>query len=168
MTRKPISVSILLLAGAALILLAACGGGPDQGAGARTGRIRPTWIDSQSGGDTMAIAAGDVQKNIMTHFRVPTGSGNMTFMAYTFDGKTHVRADICPPCRSQSYSLEGDRLVCDACGTLFEARTGAGISGACVAYPKESVNYAVREGNLLMKRADLVNAYQSTQRPKAR
>jgi uncharacterized membrane protein len=86
----------------------------------------------------------------------------MNFMAYIYDEELMVRANVCPPCRSIGFTLTGDELVCDRCATTFESKTGAGIQGACVAYPKASVKYKIEDGNLVMKEADLVRAYEET------
>ena len=83
-------------------------------------------------------------------------------MAYQYGGQTYVRADICPPCQGQSFSLQGDKLRCDTCGTVFSAQTGAGVKGACVKYPKASVVYISQGGNMLMKSVDLSDAYLET------
>ncbi|MBI4334484.1 MAG: DUF2318 domain-containing protein [Chloroflexi bacterium] len=170
MSRKQASVLLVSLLGL-ILLLAACSSSQSsaaQPAGRRAaaGGIRPTWIAAETGGDTVALPVGEVQKAIMTHFKVKMTTTEETFMAYQFEGRIHARADICPPCRSESFSLDGDRLVCDTCGTIFEARTGAGVSGACVAYPKASVPYEIRDGRLFMKRSDLLTAYQTTLKPR--
>ena len=91
----------------------------------------------------------------------------MTFMAYLFGGEVHVRANVCPPCRSIGYAIdEGEGiLICDRCATLFEADTGEGIKGACVDYPKASVPYETSDGNILVTKADLMTAYEETLLP---
>jgi len=76
-------------------------------------------------------------------------------MAYKYNNQTYVRADICPPCGSQSFTLKNGTLVCDTCGTVFNAATGAGISGACVKYAKQSVAFQTQNGNILMNGTDL-------------
>jgi hypothetical protein len=49
--------------------------------------------------------------------------------------------------------------------TTFEAKTGGGIEGACVDFPKASVPYEVTDGNAVMKGTDLIAAYQDTTEP---
>jgi nitrite reductase/ring-hydroxylating ferredoxin subunit len=83
-------------------------------------------------------------------------------MAYQFEGVTQIRADICPPCRSESFTLDKDKLVCDTCGTVFKASNGQGVSGACVRYPKAAVAFEVKGGNVVMNAGDLVKAYNDT------
>jgi uncharacterized membrane protein len=99
----------------------------------------------------------------MLHFKVPTDQGNkLNYMAYSLNGKTYVRANVCPPCNSVGFSLKGNTLVCNSCGTTFKASDGGGISGACKAYPKAEVAYSDDGSSLTMNRADLVTAYQNT------
>jgi hypothetical protein len=86
-------------------------------------------------------------------------------MAYKLNGGRYVRANVCPPCRSVGFSLSGDILVCNSCGTRFKASTGAGISGACRDYPKAEVAHVISGDNLTMDIDDLVTAYENTQRP---
>jgi len=86
-------------------------------------------------------------------------------MAYELGGKLYVRANACPPCWSVGFSLQRDILVCDTCRTTFKAKTGDGIEGACVDFPKASVPYEITDGNIVMGGDDLLAAYQNTLNP---
>ena len=130
-----------------------------------SGPIKAKWIEPQVDGDTVSIPQSEVENNWNVHFKVDIQGNTETFMAYVLDGKIYVRANVCPPCRSIGYSLDDDILVCDRCATLFEAKNGDGIKGACVDYPKASVAYAIAGGNIVMKGADLVVAYENTLKP---
>jgi nitrite reductase/ring-hydroxylating ferredoxin subunit len=92
----------------------------------------------------------------------------MGFMAYVLGDTIYVRASICPPCRGKTYSLDGSTLVCDTCATTFDAKTGKGIAGACVNYPKAPVAYLISDGNIVMKTSDMIAAYQDTLKVKAK
>jgi nitrite reductase/ring-hydroxylating ferredoxin subunit len=127
--------------------------------------ITATWIEPQVAADTVSIPVSEVENNRNVHFKVETQDSNMNFMAYVLDGETHVRANVCPPCRSIGFSLEQAVLICDTCATTFEAETGGGIRGACVDYPKASVSYEIRGGNVVMNSADLMAAYEDTIKP---
>jgi hypothetical protein len=89
----------------------------------------------------------------------------MGFMAYVLNDDIVVRASVCPPCRGKTYSLNGTTLICDVCATTFDAKTGIGISGACVNYPKASVAYNLSDGNIVMKISALQTAYENTLKP---
>ena len=123
-----------------------------------SGPITATWIDPIINDDVLLIPLDQIEKNWNTHFK----AGNMNFMAYIYDGEIQVRANVCPPCRSIGFTLSDDELVCDRCATTFESKTGAGIQGACVDFPKATVKYEIEDGNLVMTEADLVAAYEET------
>ena len=130
-----------------------------------SGSIHATLIEAQVNGDSVSIPVGDVERDWNTQFVVNAPNGKMNFMAYLLNNKIYVRADVCPPCRSIGYSLNGNSLVCDRCATTFRADTGDGIAGACVNYPKALVPYQISNGNLVMNQSDLVVAYESTLNP---
>jgi nitrite reductase/ring-hydroxylating ferredoxin subunit len=148
-------IGIVLLG--VILTLAACSG---QGVQAM---VKATWIEPQVTGDTISIPVSEVKNNKIVHFNVPLAlDTEIAFMAYDLSGEIYVRANVCPPCRSVGFSLSGDTLVCDTCRTTFEAKTGEGISGACVAYPKASVPYQIGDGKIVMSGDDLFLANQRT------
>lgn len=130
-----------------------------------SGPIKAKWIEPQVDGNTVSVPVSDVENNWNIHFKLEAQAGEMNFMAYLLDGKIYVRANVCPPCRSIGYSLDKDILVCDRCATTFKANTGDGIQGACVNYPKALVQYEISDGEIVMKEADLVVAYENTLKP---
>lgn len=127
-----------------------------------SGLIRATWINPQINGNSVSIPASEVQQKWNTHFSLGEEQGNMNFMAYVQDGEMQVRANVCPPCRSIGFSLNNDELVCDKCGTRFDAISGGGISGACKDYPKALVAYEVTGDQIVMQLANLTAAYEDT------
>jgi nitrite reductase/ring-hydroxylating ferredoxin subunit len=129
------------------------------------GPIKATWIEPQVEGDTVSIPVSEVENNWNVHFNLEAQGSDMNFMAYVLDGEIYVRANVCPPCRSIGFSLKEAVLVCDRCATTFNAKTGEGIKGACVDFPKASVPYEITDGNIVMNSTDLVTAYQDTIEP---
>lgn len=127
--------------------------------------VKGTWITSQVNTDQVSIPANSVNENTNVHFKVKTDIGELSVMAYRFDNKVFVRSNVCPPCNSIGFSLKDGTLVCDSCGTVFDAVTGKGIKGGCVAYPKESIRYTVSDGKITMKLSDVVAAHEKTIEP---
>ena len=127
-----------------------------------SGPIDAKWIEAQVVGDTVSIPVSEIESDWNTRFKVQAADGDISAMAYILNGVIYVRADICPPCRSQAFTLTGNILDCDSCHTKFKASTGDGVSGACVNYPKASVSYTISDGNVVMSKADIVTAYQNT------
>jgi len=148
---------------------AGCGGGSCHGANTSiTGAAsvaHPTWIDASVEGNTVSIPVSLVEDGQIVNFRVTYQGANMAFMAYKLGEQIYVRTALCPPCRSESFSLDGDVLDCDTCHTRFSATTGEGLKGACRAYPKAEVQYTVAGDKLTMDMNDLVTAYQDTKNP---
>jgi len=133
--------------------------------GGTVGVVRPTWIDAQISGNTVSVPKIEVDSGKMLHFKVAGQGAQMAFMAYKLGEETYVRANLCVPCQSQSFSLAGDVLDCNTCHTKFEARTGKGITGPCRNYPKAEVAYAISDGKITMGMDDLLTAYENTQKP---
>ncbi|MFC1968786.1 Fe-S-containing protein [Chloroflexota bacterium] len=130
-----------------------------------SGPIKATWIEPQVDGDTVSILLNEIKDNWNIHFKLDTSGGDENFMAYTVEGETYVRANVCPPCRSVGFSLSKDTLICDSCRTTFKAKTGDGISGACVSFPKAAVPFEISDGQVVMRGNDLQVAYQNTIEP---
>lgn len=166
----------VIVTGLAVVALASCGSsqaqatattpGPGQVAVANPkGVVQPTTITATVNGDTASIPLSQVTSNLNTRFVVTTAGGQMSYMAYVWNGNVNVRADICPPCGSRSFRLTNGTLICNSCGTVFNAVTGKGKSGACVRYTKEAVTFQVSGDAINMNMADLVTAYQNTLTP---
>ncbi len=155
---KIATITVVLLG--VILALAACSGQDAQTP------VTATWIKPQVAGDTVSIPVSEVNTNKIVHFNVEIAlGGEMAFMAYAIDENFNVRANVCPPCRSIGFSLSKDTLICDTCRTTFMAKTGEGISGACVGYPKAAVPYEISDGKIIMRGNDLLSAYQSTNEP---
>jgi nitrite reductase/ring-hydroxylating ferredoxin subunit len=171
MLRKTLIISLFILLALSLAAVTACS---DQTAAASGGSnnsntvVKQTRIKAQLTGDTVTIPVSDLDKYGNVNFLVYTATDNMAFMAYRLGGQTYVKADVCVPCGSESFTLNKGKLVCDSCGTVFDAQTGKGVSGvkACQGYPKQPVVFQISSGNLVMNGTDLVNAFQSTLHPK--
>ena len=172
MQRKHLFVTAIAAALTAVLVLAGCSSqapapvstsGQSGGVSSSDGqRYRPVWANPVLEGEFLSLQQSEVEQGKMVHFQINLPSGKETFMAYKLDGVTHVRASICVPCRSTSFSLQKGVLICDSCGTKFEAKTGKGISGACVNYPKDAAAFKTAEGRLVVALADLEAAYAST------
>jgi len=157
--KKLLFVPVLLALIA--VTLVACGGS----GGSASAKIKATWVNAPLNGETVNLSPATLTQNTIVHFKTNLPEGTIASMAYVLNGTTYVRANICPPCRSTGFSLQGDKLVCDTCGTIFSAQTGMGVSGACVDYPKAAVDYSTTGDGIVMTTASLMSAYQNTLRP---
>ena len=158
-SKRKIIIGFVLLT--MILSIVACSGNSAQ----NNEPIKATWIEPQVVGDIVSIPVSEVENSKMTHFKLVTLGGDIAFMAYGLDGEIYVRSNVCPPCWSVGFSLQRDILVCDTCLTTFKAKTGDGIGGACVDYPKAAVPYEVSDGKVVMRGNDLLAADQNTNKP---
>ena len=136
------------------------------GCGSTSEPITAVWVTVPEASDTASIPVSVVSDNKMIHFKLEKGSdGDTAFMVYELNKEIYVRSNVCPPCRSVGFSLQEDTLVCDTCETTFNAKTGDGIKGACVDFPKASVPYEIKDETIIMKQNDLIASYQNTLEP---
>lgn len=124
--------------------------------------VEGTWIDAKVTENTVSIPLKSIDDNTNVHFKVNTEIGEISVIAYKLDDKIFVRSNVCPPCNSISFALDKNTLVCDSCGTVFDAATGSGIEGGCVAYPKENIPYTISDGNIILKIDDVIAAHKKT------
>lgn len=164
MNRKLAGIVLLVIA---LSLVAAGCAETRSSAGSKDNAdsVKGTWITAQVNANQIFIPTKSVDDNTNVHFKVKTDIGELSVMAYRFNNKVFVRSNVCPPCNSIGFSLKNGTLVCDSCGTVFDAATGKGIEGGCVNYPKESIPYTVSDGKITMKLSDVVAGYQKTIEP---
>ncbi|MCQ1535737.1 DUF2318 domain-containing protein [Methanosarcina sp. KYL-1] len=153
---------VLLVIAVALMAAGLAENGPSAVSTDTGSPVAATWINAVKSTDTVSIPSSSVDENTNVHFKVNTDIGEIAVMAYRLEDEVFVRSNVCPPCGSIGFSLAKETLICDSCGTTFDAATGLGIGGACISYPKESIPYTVSDGNLVMKLDDVVDAHRKT------
>jgi len=157
--KKKIIIGLVLLI--VTLTMVACSNNGSQ----NSEPIKATWIEPEIAGDIVSVPVSEIEKSVMTHFMLYTMAGDIAFMAYELDEEIIVRANVCPPCRSVGFSLKGNILVCDTCKTTFKAKTGDGILGPCIDFPKAGVSYEINDGKVVMKSNDLLVANKNTNEP---
>lgn len=157
---KTIGITLLFI----IVILSALGCVENKSGVSTAGAspVEGTWIDAQVTEDTASIPVKSIDDNTNIHFKVNTEIGEISVMAYKLNDKIFVRSNVCPPCNSIGFALDKNTLVCDSCATVFDATTGSGIEGGCVAYPKESIPYTVSGENIILKIDDVVAAHKKT------
>lgn len=156
-----LAVVVLLIIAVSLVV-AGCTERESSGSKNNEGPVKAEWITAQVSADEVSIPVSSVDEYTNVHFKVNTDSGELAVMAYKYNDKLFVRSNVCPPCNSIGFSLVNGTLVCDSCGTVFDAVTGTGVEGGCVAFPKESISHTVSDGMITMKLDDVVAAHKKT------
>ena len=71
------------------------------------------------------------------------------------NGELSSAVSLCEPCRGYKFHIEGNDLVCNACGTRWTLDTLQGISGGCLTYPPDRLKYEVVDGKILLDEAQI-------------
>ena len=165
MNKRIFGIVLLTIVLAAGAVLASCS---SSKASAQGGTFSPTKVTATVNGDNVSIPASAITTNKNVEFEVVFPQGTATYMAYDYNGTVQIRASVCVPCQGRSFTLKGNTLVCDTCGTVFSAQNGKGLSGvtACQNYPKASAAFTKSaDGNITMAKADLLTAFTNTLTP---
>ena len=84
------------------------------------------------------LSLAEIKKNKLIWFAY--GVDKTPVLAYTApSGKVVTAISMCEPCRSDRFHIEGDELVCNACGTRWTLEDLKGISGGCPQYPPQQL-----------------------------
>ncbi len=113
-------------------------------------KVEMTDIDSvvENGKITTSLKA--IKDNTIVGFQYK-GEQEFPLLAYISpSGKLVTAVSMCEPCKSTRFHIEGDQLVCNACGTRWILNTLKGISGGCVDYPPDEVSNDVQGDKVLI------------------
>lgn len=120
-----------------------------------SGRNIPmTTVAAVAGSDYLEIPAQIVQDRKIVYFEYSKGGKNVPLMAYIApSGKLVTAISMCEPCRSKKFHIEGDEMVCNACGTRWTLEGLQGVSGGCLNYPPDVVAHTLAGGKVKIKDA---------------
>ena len=111
--------------------------------------IRMASVDAVSGSGSIEIPAEFVKEKKIVYFEYNKGGKQVPLMAYiTPSGKLVTAVSMCEPCRSTKFHIEGEEMVCNACGTRWTLEGLKGVSGGCLAYPPDVVAHTIEGGKV--------------------
>lgn len=130
--------------------------------------IQMTAVPSRVDGGEILVRLEDVVNNKLVAFSYASGgdsgtqgssggpgvstswnssSSEVPLLAYIApSGKLVVAVRICEPCRSTSFAIRGEELVCNACFTRWNLETLRGVWGGCTEYPPDRLRALVEDG----------------------
>ena len=107
------------------------------------------------------LPLSDVDANSIVYFELENNEGTLVpMMAYiTPSGRLFAGSSMCEPCKGRKFSLAGETLVCDTCGTTYTIESHEFISGAqiCGQYPPANMNPVVEDGMIIIDLDDVLN-----------
>lgn len=118
-------------------------------------------IEAGSKNNSVTIPVIDLEKSILVRFEYQGNEEIVPLFAYVGpSGKVVAGISYCEPCKSSHFHIDGNDLVCNACGTTWELETHEGISGGCVDYPPQILTSTI-DGNELLINKDLIANWKS-------
>ncbi len=126
-----------------------------------------TKIQVKESGGNIIVDLNEVKNKKVTTFDVQgidftlrkgTKFNYLPLLAYVSPkGNVIVATSLCEPCSGTTFHVEGEELVCNACGTRWTLEDLQGISGGCPQYPPDKIKYTVQGDKIIIKRSDLQN-----------
>jgi hypothetical protein len=132
-----------------------------------SGRLDMAALSSATvSGDNVAVSLSEVTGKTIGGFQyartapMPSGysqdGNNVALLAYVApSGRLVVATSMCEPCRSTTFHIEGNQLVCNTCGTRWDLNTLKGVSGGCTSYPPQLLTTTVQGDSVLISRSAL-------------
>lgn len=123
-------------------------------------------IKAEFAAGKLSINLDDVKQNKIIRFEDPNAnltlkSGEVVplpLVAFA-NAKGDIKVAIadCEPCSSTRFHIEGNELVCNACGTRWTLDNLAGVSGGCTAYPPDQKAYTVLGNKIVIDESTINN-----------
>ncbi len=106
----------------------------------------------------LEVSLAAVKEKKLVSFTYDKKGKQIPLMAYlTPAGKLITAVSMCEPCRSTKFHIEGERMVCNTCGTKWELESLQGIEGGCLKYPPDVVAHTLQGNKIQIKETDILN-----------
>lgn len=172
--KKKKNTSIFVIAGIAIVVLAASGfyllGNQNSGVASQetasigqrvtyntNDELQQTKVQNKvENGKVTVTSLTDLKqkKFIWTEYSANGKRVPLTAIAEP-SGKVAVAVSLCEPCKSESFHISGNQLICNACGTIWDLESFKGISGGCQQYPPQILPYHQNGDNLEVQQSVL-------------
>lgn len=103
-------------------------------------------------GGKIIVPLSTIKRDRLVYFEYKDKSSRtVPLLAYVGpSGKIITATSVCEPCRSTRFHIEGDTLICNTCGTVWNLETHEGVSGGCTAFPPQIIVNQVKGDKVLI------------------
>lgn len=120
--------------------------------------VAQTPVQAVVTGGTIQIPLQAIEANKFIITTYAGGGRSLKLTSYIApSGKVITAVSICEPCRSETFHIAGNQLVCNACGTKWDLETLKGISGGCLNYPPDVLESTLENGNIVIAESLVAN-----------
>ncbi len=104
-------------------------------------RVDMKQVAASTAGGKVGFALSDLVADKLVYFDYKTSAGKtVPMMAYiSTSGKVITAVRMCEPCRSTTFFIQDNKMVCGRCGTQWDLESLRGISGGCLNYPPDAL-----------------------------
>ena len=117
-----------------------------------------TPVDAMIKNGVLEIPLEVVKEKKIVSFSYGNKGNQLPLMAYiTPKGMLVTAVSMCEPCKSTKFHIEGNNMVCNACGTRWDLESLNGISGGCLQYPPDVIGHTIQDGKVKINETDILN-----------
>ena len=109
---------------------------------------------------TIVLSLELLKEKKFIRFVYGDSSSGLPLLAYiSGEGKVVTAVSMCEPCNSTTFHIQGDKIICNSCGTTWELNTLEAVSGSCGRFPPDALPNTV-VGNKVHINEQLVARWQ--------
>ncbi len=113
-------------------------------------------VEATLGKGLVEVPLDVVKKKRLVSFEYKQAVSPIPLLAYTTPSGSIVTAiGLSEPCKSKSFHIKGNEIVCDLCFTRWDLETLRGVSGECLEHPLKRVPHMVQDGRLAIREVDI-------------
>jgi uncharacterized membrane protein len=108
--------------------------------------------------DELSIPLSAVKDYKIIYYEYAKYGKTVPLMSFiTASGKLVSAVSMCEPCNSNKFHIEGDKLVCNFCDTIWTLDGLYGIEGGCTNYPPDVIRSTIKGNRVYLSEQEIRN-----------
>lgn len=106
----------------------------------------------------LSIPISAVKDSKIVYYEYSKDGKTVPLMSFiTASGKLVSAVSMCEPCNSNKFHIEGDKLVCNFCDTIWTLDGLYGIEGGCINYPPDVIRSTIKGNRVYLSEQEIRN-----------